>query len=156
MVVGIFVLLLVIGWIAVMNVQQQVIAPTIPSDLAKQFAGQFRAYSHANLAFAENNVGYNGSISNQQVSPYMSPWAIPSGGSAIIQGGYLIVWATPPGLSIPQEEWITKEMLDTEGDYAYAIDDNGTIVSPIVGNMGTAPAGIPNGSAIYKVVAPNN
>lgn len=156
MVVGIFVLMIFIGWIAVMNVHQMVVPPSVSEDLARQFAGQFRAYSHAALAFAENNQGYSGGIGNQQIAPYMGSWGFPAGAAAEMQGGLLDVWATPPGLTVPQEEWVVMEMLDTGGDVAYAVNVNGALISPAGGNMGATPAGVPNGAAVYQVVAPHN
>ena len=162
MVVGIFVLMIFIGWIAVMNVHQEVVSPAIHEDMARQFSGQFRAYSHAALAFAENNQGYSGNIGDQQIAPYMGPWGFPSGAAAAMQGGLLDAWATSPGITIPlqganpQEEWVVKEMLDTGGDVAYAVNVNGSLISPVAGNMGPAPAGVPNGAAVYQVTAPHN
>lgn len=156
MVAGLFVLLIFIGWIAVMNVHQEVVSPAVHENMARQFAGQFRAYSHAALAFAEANQGYNGNISDQQIAPYMGPWGLPSGASAELQGGMLDAWSIPPGLNIPQEEWVVKEMLDTGGDVAYAVNVNGSLISPVGGNMGTAPAGAPNGAAVYQIAAPHN
>jgi hypothetical protein len=156
MVAGLFVLLIFLGFIAVMNVHQDVVSPAIQENLARQFAGQFRAYSHAALAFAESNQGYNGSIGDQQIAPYMGPWGFPSGAAAEMQGGLLDVWAMPPGLTVPQEEWVVKEMLDTGGDVAYAVNVNGRLISPVTGNMGSAPNGAPNGAAVYRVTAPHN
>jgi len=156
MVAGLFVLLIFLGWIAVMNVHEAVVSPAVPEDMATQFSGQFRAYSHAALAFAEANQGYVGSIGNQQIAPYMGPWGFPSGAAAEMQGGLLDVWATPPGLTVPQGEWVVKEMLDTGGDVAYAVNVNGTLISPVAGNMGSAPNGAPNGAAVYQVTAPHD
>ena len=54
------------------------------------------------------------------------------------------------------KEWVVKEMLDTGGDVAYAVNVNGSLISPVGGNMGAAPSGVPNGAAVYQVVAPHN
>lgn len=162
MVIGIFVILLVLVGIAIQNVNTDVNRITVSRDLAQQFAGNFRAYSEASVAFAENNQGYAGTISNQQLAPYLSPWAPPSGGVAEMTNGLLDVWAAPPGMTIPlqganpQEEWVVREMLDTGGDFAYAVNVNGTLISPVGGNMGAVPQGCPNGSAVYQITAPHN
>ena len=153
---AIMVLLTVILTIAVVHVESGVVRQDQQTLVTRQFAGQFRAYSLAALAFAEGNPGYSGSINDAQIAPYLSPWtAFTVAHGAGIQGGVLDVWATPPGLVTPQESWIAREMTVTDGDVAYSVNASGTLLSPVGGNEGPAPVGVPNGAAVYQIQAPN-
>ncbi|MHB8408960.1 MAG: type IV pilus biogenesis protein PilM [Acidiferrobacterales bacterium] len=142
--------------IAIVHLESTILQPSQQTIAARQFAGQFRAYSLAAMYFAEANHGYSGQISDAQLAPYLTPWTpFLSQHAAGIQGGVLDVWAMPPGIAVTQNAWVVQEVKLTDGDVAYAINNGGTLISPVGGNLGPAPAGIPNNAAVYQIQAPN-
>ena len=111
-------------------------------------ATQFIAGSRAVTAFAENNPGYTGSITAQQLTPYIAPYALPAGFAAQIANAQLTMWSTSLPANIPADVWSL-----TGNDCAYAVNPNGTLQSPC-GSLGAAPAGVPTGSLVYTISAP--
>lgn len=156
MIIAAFVFFFYLAYLAVQGLTPTILRPSPASDMGKVFAGQFMNYSHAALTFASNNQGYTGTISPTQLAPYLGNYSIPAGATAQINGGFLQVWADPPGLTYPQERWAVDTMDNTGGDLAYSIDNSGTLYSPSVGDEGPAPAGCPSGAAVYQIATPHN
>ena len=156
MIVAAFVLFFFVAYLAILALTPTIMKTGPNTTMAKAFSGEFLNYSHAALTFASNNQGYTGTITPAQLSPYMGNHVVPAGAIAQISGGFLQAWADPPGLSYPQERWAVETMDTTDGDYAYTINNGGTLYSPAAGNMGAAPSGCPPGAAVYQIVTPHN
>lgn len=109
----------------------------------------FIATSHAVLNFAENNVGYSGTIDAQQLQPYMGNMSFPTQWNASMQNGLTLVWsdALPTGS-------LSGIASATQTDCAYAQVIQGEMQSECGANMGTAPYGVTEGSIIYAVENP--
>ncbi|MHB1880643.1 MAG: type IV pilus biogenesis protein PilM [Acidithiobacillus sp.] len=117
-------------------------------------ATQFIAGSRAVTAFAENNPGYTGSITAQQLAPYMAPYALPMGFAAQIANAQLTMWVAPGAGSASLPANLPADVWNLTGnDCAYAVNPNGTLQSPC-GSLGAAPAGVPTGSLVYTISAP--
>ena len=138
------------GLIAVLLAQTVIVHDSLAHNANGGDAGatQFIAGSRAVTAFAENNPGYTGSITAQQLAPYMAPYALPAGFAAQIQGGQLAMWSASLPANVSTDVWNL-----TGNDCAYAVNPNGTLQSPC-GSLGAAPAGVPTGSLVYTISAP--
>ena len=137
----------------VMGVRQATLATPMTVDQARAFAGAFRAESHAALAYATANQSATGGIAPSALAPYIAPWSLIPSAQAQITNGLLIVSATPPGPP-GTAQWVARNLWETQGDMAYGSVINGQMVSAQGASLGTAPAGVSNGSAVYVVSRP--
>ena len=133
--------------------QQANLVSPMSVNQAGAFAGAFRAESHAALAYATANQSATGIIAPTALAPYIAPWSPLPSAQAQITGGFLIVSATPPGPP-GTAQWVARNLWETQGDMAYGSVINGQMVSAQGASLGTAPAGVSNGSAVYVVSRP--
>jgi hypothetical protein len=142
--------LILAGIIAVLLAQTVIVHDSLAHNANGGDAGatQFIAGSRAVTAFAENNHGYTGNITAQQLVPYISPYALPAGFAAQIANAQLTMWSASLHANVPADVWNL-----TGNDCAYAVDPNGTLQSPC-GSLGAAPAGVATGSLVYTISAP--
>lgn len=138
------------GIIVVLLAQTVIVKDSLTHNANNGDAGamQFIAGSRAVTAFAENNPGYTGNITAQQIAPYISPYTLPAGFAAQIGSAQLTMWSASLPASVPADVWRL-----TGNDCAYAVNPSGTLQSPC-GSLGAAPTGVATGSLVYTISAP--
>ncbi len=151
-------LLIVLGFMAIVamiGAQRQVLIPPLEQNAAQTFGASFRALAHASVAYVEANPGATGTIAPASLTPYLGPYAPPAQASAQISNGLLVVSALPPG-QVGTVQWMARNLAATSGDMAYGYVAGGQMVSGAGSILGTPPAGVINGEAVYVIVRPTS
>lgn len=141
--------LILAGWALVLAAHPTIVQSGLTSlgDASDAQARSFIAASRAALAFTGDNPGYVGGITQQQLTAYMAPYALPASWQGRIQsvaggGRRLALWAPTSG-NTARAVWA-----GSDGDCAYALAANGALQSPC--GQGAIPVGVPEGSLLYE------
>ena len=144
----IFVLIIAAG-VAVYGTSALISSPQPAAQLHNAQATWFSEYVGAANAFAQQNHGFSGAISDAQIQPFMGPYAglLGTSGSfaragvqygAAIVNGNLTVWASPSQSS--GTTYLTGLKQALQGDLsAIFIKQGSTLVSPTDGQTIAAP-----------------